>query len=724
MQFTEARFPKICFPDFRINKIKEFSSVGCVSLSKLLRYTPHVRNKTKTKKVGKFEQFCEIERFKMRTRRSIYKSPRVSADESKSSVAKNVVDEDDYITGESQSSVEEDNTANTQSTENDGEEKGKTESKNDEDEEGSEQSEDDVENEDESEASEEGEEMFQISTEPMDAKEASEDSDNESEDNEEEVVNDDVEKSDDEDIEANDMFQISKEPTETKDEPESDSDVQEEESKKSKKRKKMMGKDDRKYPRYNQAVEQSLEKFLFGKVTQKVKDEESSDEDSETETKQKPQWSSVQAADSDSDSSEDDSKDSKKLKAAWHDEDDDDILVKDVTESYAKAKGKHGKKEISTENYAKSLRKQFTSLMDSPQWADLTMQKEIEDSDDEFFRETTDVLAKKGSVLEKEFLEFRKLKDVNIASHNEGAIIRCAEFHPNAAIGLVAGNNGTASLFQVDGKVNAKIQSVHFENFPIKTGHFTSDGRQFLVGSQHFGHFFAYDMVKNATIKIPFKEDREQKNMQKFEVSPVDDLVAFHGKYGYIHMLSTKSRSKLFSLKMNDRLEALTFSPDGQYLYSCGVGGEVYIWDLKNQECVHKFIDDGCIKGTSISVSRNNRYIACGSDSGVVNVYQRKDCWTKHNPNPEKIVLNLTTSVTSTKFNPTSEILAMASEVKDNAVKLLHLPSMTVFKNFPSWNYNFKRPNCIDFSLNGGYLSVGNNRGAANLFRMKHYGNY
>ena len=59
-----------------------------------------------------------------------------------------------------------------------------------------------------------------------------------------------------------------------------------------------------------------------------------------------------------------------------------------------------------------------------------------------------------------------------------------------------AGLNGTASLFQIDGKSNPKIQSVHFENFPIKTAHFTSDGKQFLVGSQHFGHFFAYDMVK------------------------------------------------------------------------------------------------------------------------------------------------------------------------------------------------------------------------------------
>ena len=50
-----------------------------------------------------------------------------------------------------------------------------------------------------------------------------------------------------------------------------------------------------------------------------------------------------------------------------------------------------------------------------------------------------------------------------------------------------------------------------------------------------------------------------------------------------------------------------SFSPDGEFLYSHGVGGQVYIWDLKAQQCVHKFVDDGCNKGTALAVSRNNR---------------------------------------------------------------------------------------------------------------------
>jgi hypothetical protein len=35
---------------------------------------------------------------------------------------------------------------------------------------------------------------------------------------------------------------------------------------------------------------------------------------------------------------------------------------------------------------------------------------------------------------------------------------RCCEFHPKATVGLVAGLSGTASLFQIDGKFNPKIQ--------------------------------------------------------------------------------------------------------------------------------------------------------------------------------------------------------------------------------------------------------------------------
>lgn len=555
------------------------------------------------------------------------------------------------------------------------------------------------------------------------------DSQSVSEEAKEESSDDDQE----EPIEANAEFIIDNEPskiTEIQAE-ESESEPEEPKEMSSKKRKKVKESKGRKYPKYNAEIEKSMEKFLFGKVSSIVKPSisSSSSDEEEDQVKTHPQWSAIgsKASDSDSDSEDPDSKSNKDPKAAWHDEDDDVVQVKDVTATFQKAKGKHGRKETSTDNYALSLRKQFTNLMDRPKWADLAaLQNDAEDSDDEFFRQTTDTLnAKKSLNLKKGFLDYRKLQDMNYCTHNEGSIIKSAEFHPKNAIGLVAGINGTASLFQIDGKSNAKLKSLHFENFPIQSASFMSDGRSFIAGSKHFGHFYAYDMVKDQSYKVPWKDvNDKQFSMENFKVNPVNDLIAFRGRFGAIHLFSGRSRSKLFSLQMNDGVKALTWSPSGDFLLSSGIGGQVYIWDVKAQECIHKFVDDGCITGTALAMAPNNRWLATGSNSGVVNVYKRSEVWSQTRPKPEKIVLNLTTSVSDLKFNPSSEILALASDVKDNAVKMLHVPSMTVFANFPSFSSNFHRANCMDFSLNGGYFSLGNNRGVANLYKLKHYGTY
>ena len=46
---------------------------------------------------------------------------------------------------------------------------------------------------------------------------------------------------------------------------------------------------------------------------------------------------------------------------------------------------------------------------------------------------------------------------------------------------------------------------------------------------------------------------------------------------------------------------------------------------------------------------------------------------------PEKTVMSLTTSITDLKFGPTSEVLAYCSKWKKNAIKMVHIESMTAF---------------------------------------------
>lgn len=68
------------------------------------------------------------------------------------------------------------------------------------------------------------------------------------------------------------------------------------------------------------------------------------------------------------------------------------------------------------------------------------------------------------------------------------------------------------------------------------------------------------------------------------------------------------------------------------------------------------FDDEGCLHGTTIAVSPNSEYIACGSSSGVVNLYSGTQCLngtTGPSPKPLKAIMNLTTSIDSISINST-----------------------------------------------------------------------
>lgn len=55
----------------------------------------------------------------------------------------------------------------------------------------------------------------------------------------------------------------------------------------------------------------------------------------------------------------------------------------------------------------------------------------------------------------------------------------------------------------------------------------------------------------------------------------------------------------------------------------------------------------------------------------MVNIYSQEACLTSANPRPLKSLMNLLTPATSMTFNPTSEILAVASRAEDGAVRLV-----------------------------------------------------
>lgn len=79
--------------------------------------------------------------------------------------------------------------------------------------------------------------------------------------------------------------------------------------------------------------------------------------------------------------------------------------------------------------------------------------------------------------------------------------------------------------------------------------------------------------------------------------------------------------------------------------------------------------------------------------------------------------MNLTTSITDLHFNHSSELLCFGSKWKKNAFKLAHIPSYTVYQNFPGVAPGvMKYPFCSGFSYKSEYLAMGNDEGKCHLF--------
>ena len=57
---------------------------------------------------------------------------------------------------------------------------------------------------------------------------------------------------------------------------------------------------------------------------------------------------------------------------------------------------------------------------------------------------------------------------------------------------------------------------------------------------------------------------------------------------------------------------------------------------MNGRVCVHKFLDDGCIAGTSVAISPTQQYLACGSSSGIVNLYNTNQLENNSLPKPDK----------------------------------------------------------------------------------------
>lgn len=437
-----------------------------------------------------------------------------------------------------------------------------------------------------------------------------------------------------------------------------------------------------------------------------------------------------------------DEEEKKLRKPVWVDEEEEKARINIAKVSrLRKLRKEEDESLISGSEYVSRLRAQHAKLNPGTEWARLDLgirgdrYSDDESSDEEIgavlargykdveavdnlLRTNEDLVVKSRAKLLPGHLEYSTLVDAN-AQEPSNATINSVQFHRNAQLLLTAGLDKRLKFFQIDGKRNTKIQSIFLEDFPVLKASFMPDGSQVIIaGRRKF--FYAFDLVKAKVDKIGPLVGREEKSLESFEVSPDSSTIAFMGNEGYILLVSSKTKELIGTLKMNGTVRSLAFADDGKQLLSSGGDGQVYHWDLRTRTCLHKGVDEGCINGTSLCTSPDGTLFAAGSESGIVNVYNGDD-FLGGKRKPLKTIENLTTRVNFMKFNNDAQVLAVCSHMKKDSLKLIHVPSFTVFSNWPPRNRHLSYPRCLDFSPGGGFMAVGNAAGKVLLYKLHHY---
>lgn len=423
--------------------------------------------------------------------------------------------------------------------------------------------------------------------------------------------------------------------------------------------------------------------------------------------------------------------------AAWTDSDNEVLEVDLMRKNSSRKLRKRGnERNISAEEYERRLRQRFESTKSGrPSWASKALlevkesgnnysdDEEIEESEKVFQSSSALTLSASSANLTPEHLQISRVKDANQQCYSQG-VIEAVEFHPKKPLLMTAAGDGRMNLFHVDGVHNPKVGGVVIEKFPILNAQFSpKSGSQVVMTAKKKKHYYIFDTETQKISKISGIRGRSDRFNERVRFSSDGEIMAFHGDQGYVNLVSTRTHSLLGSVKMNGGVRDIQFPQNGREMVTYSTNGEVYIWDIAQRKCITTFIDQGAIHGRCLAVDSSDEYLACGSDSGVVNLYTYSNIHsqTSQSLSPLKSFMNLSTAIHTIQFNHDSNIMAIASNTKRDALKMIHIPSKRVFTNWPTSKTPLAYVQAVAFSPNGGYCAIGNDAGKILLYRIKHY---
>ncbi|KAI1609784.1 WD40-repeat-containing domain protein [Exophiala viscosa] len=358
--------------------------------------------------------------------------------------------------------------------------------------------------------------------------------------------------------------------------------------------------------------------------------------------------------------------------------------------------------------------------------------------------------------LRPEVIDIQRTKDIAKAGPSS---IDTMQFHPYYPLLLSAGPSSTVTIHHISPQPpnpNPILTSLHLKGTPLHTAAFCKPSgetandnnhdqtRIFLSSRRRYFHTWSLStgVVTKVTRALYGQARKDQRTMEDFKISPCGRYMGLIGSGrkggGTINVLSTESMQWICSCRIDSQGGVADFAwwRDGNGFAAVGKNGEVSEYDIDSRSVVARWIDEGAVGTTVIAlggdIGQGSRggdwWVAIGSSSGVVNIYDRRG-WTAtakagadanldEKPKPARVLDQLVTPISHVEFSQDGQMMVMASRWKQGALRLVHLPSCTVYRNWPTEKTPLGRISAVALSPDGSYLAIGNDQGKIKLWEI------
>ena len=424
---------------------------------------------------------------------------------------------------------------------------------------------------------------------------------------------------------------------------------------------------------------------------------------------------------------------------AWVDSDDDRLTISlNANPRLRKLRELPSDDIVSGSEYIRRLRLQYERLHPHPEWAN-KRRKLSHSSDDSDDSDTSDVVAQplsellrsggpltrintQGSKrkLRPEVIDIQRTHDVAKAGPSSVDVL---EFHNELPLLLTAGPSSMITLYHVSPhppNPNPILTSLYLKGSPVRSASFHD--LQILVGARRrYFHRWALSsgLVTKMSRPVYGTTRQQQKTMENFKLSPDGKYVGLIGSTkkggGVINVLSTESQQWVCQCRVESRGGVADFAWTKTGFLVIGKNGEVSDFDVESRSIVSRWQDEGSV-GTTVIAIGGDRWIAVGSSSGMVNLYDRLN---GKDGQPRRVFDQLTTPVSHLVFSDDGQMLVIASRWQKNALRLVHLPSCSVYRNWPTDKTPLGRISSVALSKGGDLLAVGNEQGKVRLWEIR-----